>query len=139
MVCLSFFNSFLPLKAALVLVVLVRHNYRACGKALICFFPSEMAGQAGNPVNHPISPHVVIYILLCFYSLHGIVTNIAECYFCCLQIGGAFVQQYFRILHEQPDQVHKFYQDSSIVGRPDSTGTMLYVNTMSVSSCMAIY
>ncbi|CAD6211550.1 unnamed protein product [Miscanthus lutarioriparius] len=63
-----------------------------------------MAGQAGNPVNHPISPHV---------------------------IGGAFVQQYYQILHEQPDQVHKFYQDSSILGRPDSNGTMVYVSTMS--------
>jgi len=88
---LFFFNSFFILDCPLlqaafvvVVVVLVRHNYRACGKALICFFPSEMAGQAGNPVNHPISPHVVIYILLCFYSLHGILTNIAECYFCCL-------------------------------------------------------
>ncbi|AQL06086.1 Nuclear transport factor 2 (NTF2) family protein with RNA binding (RRM-RBD-RNP motifs) domain [Zea mays] len=62
-----------------------------------------MAGQAGNPVNHPISPHV---------------------------ISGAFVQQYYHILHEQPDQVHKFYQDSSILGRPDSNGIMAYVTTM---------
>ncbi|WVZ57283.1 hypothetical protein U9M48_007688 [Paspalum notatum var. saurae] len=62
-----------------------------------------MAGQAGNPGNHPISPHV---------------------------ISGAFVQQYYRILHEQPDQVHKFYQDSSYLGRPESNGTMVYVTTL---------
>ncbi|XP_062215329.1 nuclear transport factor 2-like isoform X2 [Phragmites australis] len=62
-----------------------------------------MAGQAGNPVNHPISPHV---------------------------ISGAFVQQYYHILHEQPEQVHKFYQDSSIIGRPDSSGTMVSVTTL---------
>ncbi|KAF8698781.1 hypothetical protein HU200_035039 [Digitaria exilis] len=61
-----------------------------------------MAGQAGNPTNH-ISPHV---------------------------IGGAFVQQYYHILHEQPDQVHKFYQESSILGRPESNGTMAYVTTL---------
>lgn len=62
-----------------------------------------MAGQAGNPVNHPISPHV---------------------------ISGAFVQQYYHILHEQPDQVHKFYQDSSFIGRPESNGTMVDVTTL---------
>ncbi|XP_062211549.1 nuclear transport factor 2-like isoform X2 [Phragmites australis] len=62
-----------------------------------------MAGQAGNPEYHPISPHV---------------------------ISGAFVQQYYRILHEQPDQVHKFYQDSSILGRPESDGTMVSVTTL---------
>lgn len=51
-----------------------------------------------------------------------------------LQIGGAFVQQYYHILHEQPDQVHKFYQESSILGRPESNGTMAYVTTLDVSS-----
>ncbi|CAN6312334.1 unnamed protein product [Urochloa humidicola] len=62
-----------------------------------------MAGQAGNPANHHISPHV---------------------------ISGAFVQQYYHILHEQPDQVHKFYQESSVVGRPESDGIMVYVTTL---------
>ncbi|CAN6289118.1 unnamed protein product [Urochloa humidicola] len=62
-----------------------------------------MAGQAGNSANHHISPHV---------------------------ISGAFVQQYYHILHEQPDQVHKFYQESSVLGRPESNGTMVYVTTL---------
>jgi len=44
LVYLSFFNSFFALncpllKAALVFVVLVRHNYRVCGKALIFSSP----------------------------------------------------------------------------------------------------
>ncbi|XP_040378611.1 nuclear transport factor 2-like isoform X2 [Oryza brachyantha] len=60
-----------------------------------------MAVQAGNSVT-PISPQV---------------------------ISGAFVQQYYHILHETPDQVHRFYQDASIVGRPNSTGVMEYVST----------
>ncbi|PUZ40649.1 hypothetical protein GQ55_9G441400 [Panicum hallii var. hallii] len=62
-----------------------------------------MAGQAGNPANHHISPHV---------------------------ISSAFVQQYYNILHEQPDQVHKFYQESSILSRPESNGTMVDVTTL---------
>ncbi|KAL6616727.1 hypothetical protein ACP70R_038997 [Stipagrostis hirtigluma subsp. patula] len=62
-----------------------------------------MAAQAGNPVNHNISPHV---------------------------ISGVFVQQYYHILHESPDQVHKFYQDVSILGRQDSNGTMVSVTTL---------
>ncbi|KAK3146946.1 hypothetical protein QOZ80_3BG0275560 [Eleusine coracana subsp. coracana] len=61
-----------------------------------------MAGQVGSPVDDPISPHLV---------------------------SGAFVQQYYHILHEEPEQVHKFYQDSSILGRPDPNGTMGSVTT----------
>jgi hypothetical protein len=59
--------------------------------------------------------------------------------FYCLQISSAFVQQYYNILHEQPDQVHKFYQESSILGRPESNGTMVDVTTLGVSSSIRIY
>ncbi|TVU46559.1 hypothetical protein EJB05_06100, partial [Eragrostis curvula] len=62
-----------------------------------------MAGQAESPVNDPISPHLV---------------------------SGAFVQQYYHILHNQPEQVHKFYQDSSILARPEPNGTMVSVTTL---------
>jgi len=31
-----------------VLVVLVRHNYRASGKALICFSPQKWQGKQGT-------------------------------------------------------------------------------------------
>ncbi|PKA53691.1 Nuclear transport factor 2 [Apostasia shenzhenica] len=44
-------------------------------------------------------------------------------------VGAAFVQQYYCVLHQSPDQVHKFYQESSILGRPDSSGTMTSVTT----------
>ncbi|GJN13153.1 hypothetical protein PR202_ga31491 [Eleusine coracana subsp. coracana] len=44
-------------------------------------------------------------------------------------VSGAFVQQYYHILHEKPEQVHKFYQDSSILGRPEPNGTMGSVTT----------
>jgi hypothetical protein len=50
-----------------------------------------------------------------------------------LQVSGAFVQQYYHILHEQPEQVHKFYQDSSILGRPEPNGTTVSVTTLAVS------
>ncbi|XP_020572885.1 ras GTPase-activating protein-binding protein 1-like [Phalaenopsis equestris] len=45
-------------------------------------------------------------------------------------VGGAFVQQYYFVLHKSPDQVHRFYQDSSILSRPDSDGMMESVTTM---------
>ncbi|XP_064958601.1 nuclear transport factor 2-like isoform X2 [Musa acuminata AAA Group] len=45
-------------------------------------------------------------------------------------IGNAFVQQYYQILHQSPEMVHKFYQDSSIVNRPNSDGEMTSVTTM---------
>uniref|UniRef100_A0A0D9X177 NTF2 domain-containing protein n=1 Tax=Leersia perrieri TaxID=77586 RepID=A0A0D9X177_9ORYZ len=45
-------------------------------------------------------------------------------------IGNAFVQQYYNVLHSSPGQVHKFYHDSSTLGRPDSNGAMISVTTI---------
>ncbi|KAI3686549.1 hypothetical protein L1987_80228 [Smallanthus sonchifolius] len=39
-------------------------------------------------------------------------------------VGNAFVEQYYHILHQSPELVHKFYQDSSILSRPDTSGLM---------------
>ncbi|XP_024027275.1 ras GTPase-activating protein-binding protein 2 [Morus notabilis] len=45
-------------------------------------------------------------------------------------VGNAFVGQYYKILHHSPELVHRFYQDSSSLSRPDATGTMATVTTM---------
>ncbi|KAL5196522.1 hypothetical protein ABZP36_000034 [Zizania latifolia] len=45
-------------------------------------------------------------------------------------IGSAFVQQYYNVLHSSPEQVHKFYHDSSTLGRANSNGAMTTVTTM---------
>ncbi|KAF0907209.1 hypothetical protein E2562_015718 [Oryza meyeriana var. granulata] len=45
-------------------------------------------------------------------------------------IGIAFVQQYYNVLHSSPGKVHKFYHDSSTLGRPDSNGAMTSVTTI---------
>ncbi|XP_076926739.1 nuclear transport factor 2-like isoform X2 [Bidens hawaiensis] len=45
-------------------------------------------------------------------------------------VGNAFVEQYYHILHHSPDMVHKFYQDSSFISRPDEDGAMITVTTM---------
>lgn len=42
----------------------------------------------------------------------------------------AFVQQYYLILHESPELVYKFYQDSSVISRPEPDGVMKSVTTM---------
>lgn len=56
-------------------------------------------------------------------------------------VGNAFVEQYYHILHQSPKLVHKFYQDSSILSRPDTNGLMSSVTTMQVSSvyCFLIH
>ncbi|KAL6853914.1 hypothetical protein ACP4OV_019943 [Aristida adscensionis] len=82
---------------------LVRGNTARSPAACRGIRSPAMAAQAGNGVNDTISPHV---------------------------IKGVFVQQYYHILHESPDQVHKFYQDVSILGRQDSNGTMVSVTTL---------
>ncbi|XP_038695064.1 nuclear transport factor 2-like [Tripterygium wilfordii] len=45
-------------------------------------------------------------------------------------VGNAFVEQYYHILHRSPELVYKFYQDSSVVSRPDPHGAMTSVTTM---------
>ncbi|RID43805.1 hypothetical protein BRARA_I00643 [Brassica rapa] len=45
-------------------------------------------------------------------------------------VGRAFVEQYYHILHQSPGLVHRFYQDSSLLTRPDVTGTVTTVTTM---------
>uniref|UniRef100_A0A453G5B0 NTF2 domain-containing protein n=2 Tax=Aegilops tauschii subsp. strangulata TaxID=200361 RepID=A0A453G5B0_AEGTS len=45
-------------------------------------------------------------------------------------ICSVFVEQYYHILHETPDQAHKFYQDTSRIGRTGSDGVMEYVTTL---------
>lgn len=44
-------------------------------------------------------------------------------------IGNAFVNQYYHILHSSPDLVHRFYQETSKLGRPDAGNTMVSVTT----------
>ncbi|KAH0900172.1 hypothetical protein HID58_049740, partial [Brassica napus] len=45
-------------------------------------------------------------------------------------VGRAFVEQYYHILHQSPGLVHRFYQDSSMLTRPDVTGSVTTVTTM---------
>lgn len=45
-------------------------------------------------------------------------------------VGHAFVEQYYHILHQSPELVYKFYQDSSVLSRPDSEGMMTSVTSM---------
>ncbi|RWR83222.1 putative G3BP-like protein [Cinnamomum micranthum f. kanehirae] len=45
-------------------------------------------------------------------------------------VGHAFVEQYYLILHRSPESVYKFYQDSSLVSRPEPNGVMTSVTTM---------
>ncbi|KAB2610385.1 ras GTPase-activating protein-binding protein 2-like [Pyrus ussuriensis x Pyrus communis] len=45
-------------------------------------------------------------------------------------VGNAFIEQYYHILHNNPGLVHRFYQESSVLSRPDSNGVMTSVTTM---------
>ncbi|XP_041991376.1 nuclear transport factor 2-like isoform X2 [Salvia splendens] len=45
-------------------------------------------------------------------------------------VGNAFVTQYYHILHLSPGDVHRFYQDISILGRQEEDGTMTITTTM---------
>ena len=51
-------------------------------------------------------------------------------------VGRAFVEQYYHILHQSPGLVHRFYQDSSLLTRPDATGAVTTVTTMLVRFIM---
>ncbi|XP_010528411.1 PREDICTED: ras GTPase-activating protein-binding protein 2-like [Tarenaya hassleriana] len=45
-------------------------------------------------------------------------------------VANAFVEQYYHILHHSPELVYRFYQDSSVLSRPNHDGAMSSVTTM---------
>ncbi|CAN0897952.1 Nuclear transport factor 2, partial [Linum grandiflorum] len=45
-------------------------------------------------------------------------------------VGNAFVHQYYHILRQSPELVHRFYQDNSKLGRPEGNGIMSITTTM---------
>ncbi|CAI0426548.1 unnamed protein product [Linum tenue] len=45
-------------------------------------------------------------------------------------VGNAFVHQYYLILRQSPELVHRFYQDDSKLGRPEGNGIMSTTTTM---------
>lgn len=48
-------------------------------------------------------------------------------------VGNAFVEQYYHILHHSPELVHRFYQNTSSLSRPDVDGVMKTVTSMQAS------
>lgn len=46
------------------------------------------------------------------------------------EVANAFVKQYYLILHLAPEDAHKFYKDTSVMGRPGPDRTMTEVTTM---------
>lgn len=46
------------------------------------------------------------------------------------ETGTAFVKQYYNVLVRLPESLYKFYQNCSIVGRPDPSGQMISVTTV---------
>ncbi|XP_065860584.1 nuclear transport factor 2-like [Euphorbia lathyris] len=45
-------------------------------------------------------------------------------------VGNAFVEQYYNILSQSPEVVHRFYQNSSVISRPDTDGLMATASTL---------
>ncbi|CAN7020477.1 hypothetical protein IGI04_021981 [Brassica rapa subsp. trilocularis] len=45
-------------------------------------------------------------------------------------VGNAFVQKYYNHLYESPSQVHRFYLEDSVLGRPGPDGEMVSVNSL---------
>lgn len=48
-------------------------------------------------------------------------------------VGNAFVQKYYNHLYESPAEVHRFYLEDSVLGRPGSDGEMVSVKSLKVS------
>ncbi|CAH2052370.1 unnamed protein product [Thlaspi arvense] len=45
-------------------------------------------------------------------------------------VGNAFVHQYYHILHQSPEHVHRFYQEISKLGRPEGNGIMSITSSL---------
>jgi nitrous oxidase accessory protein NosD len=66
-------------------------------------------------------------------SVNGINKNVATASQSAQIVGNAFVEQYYQILHLSPGLMNRYYQDSSLLSRPDANGNMETVTTMQVS------
>ena len=66
-------------------------------------------------------------------SVNDINKNVATASPSAQIVGNAFVEQYYQILHRSPGLMNRFYQDSSLLSRPDANGNMETVTTMQVS------
>lgn len=55
------------------------------------------------------------------------------------EVGNTFVQQYYGVLLAQPDLAHRFYEESSVLGRPGPNGLMVKVTTLQVSFCPRVF
>ncbi|XP_022728693.1 ras GTPase-activating protein-binding protein 1-like isoform X3 [Durio zibethinus] len=53
-------------------------------------------------------------------------------------VGNAFVEQYYHILQQSPNLVHRFYQESSRLSRPDMYGNMTTVTSMQAINEMVL-
>jgi hypothetical protein len=74
-------------------------------------------------------------MFLCFYFVEMAVSDAVQTPAPTTQmVGNAFVEQYYSILHRNPDQVHRFYHEESVMSRPEEDGTMTTVTTTAVSS-----
>ncbi|KAI9124852.1 hypothetical protein K1719_004179 [Acacia pycnantha] len=45
-------------------------------------------------------------------------------------VGNAFVEQYYSVLHQHPEMVFRFYQETSVLSRLEEDGTMSLVTTV---------
>nr|CAD1822620.1 unnamed protein product [Ananas comosus var. bracteatus] len=88
----------------------------------------QMALQAATSVPQP--PPQVVSIFFFLAAIFKFAFPNSQHYFFSLQIGSAFVQQYYHILHQSPESVYKFYQDTSMLSRSDADGVMTSVTTM---------
>ncbi|URE24896.1 Nuclear transport factor 2 (NTF2) domain [Musa troglodytarum] len=83
-----------------------------------------MAARPSSAERSPLSAQVVADSSLfgvASISCLGVVSD--------LEVGNAFVQQYYHILQQSPELVYRFYQESSKLGRVDAHGAMSLVTT----------
>lgn len=48
------------------------------------------------------------------------------------QVSDAFVEQYFQIIEQSPEEARKLYDDASVVTRPGPDGTMISFESVEV-------
>lgn len=96
---------------------------------------SQQAAVGSSPTAEVVSASWLVLLLLIFHlSRFWVLICWKDCGLDGFeQVGNAFVHQYYLILHQSPELVYRFYQDSSKLGRPEAEGLMSSITTMQVS------
>ncbi|XP_074372506.1 nuclear transport factor 2-like isoform X2 [Apium graveolens] len=106
----------------IVVHAIILHYYSFCK-----LFKKNLCSVVSSPhnTNTPQERYLHFFMMTVPEANHPAAVSLGAQY-----VGKAFVDQYYYVLSISPESVYKFYNESSVLGRPNTDGTMTSVTTL---------